>query len=95
MSNAHDYNEAHVAPVAIEDIPRHTWEVRTSTQEPRLITGHMLLRPSEDTPVWRLVDFVDVEDGWRIEQTIDVFRPDEMVSITYIATDGQRREVSL
>lgn len=94
--HVHKFNEEHVLPVALKDIPTSTWEIVAVGKDPRRVDAHLLLRPTKEAPVWRVANFVDVDDnGWRIEQVIEMFQPEDLVSITYIKPDGERREVSL
>lgn len=94
--HVHEFDEDHVLPVALKDIPTSTWEVVVAGEDPRCVDAHLLLRPTVEAAVWRVANFVDVDDnGWRIEQTIEMFRPEDLVSITYIKPDGERCEVNL
>jgi hypothetical protein len=92
--SSHEYDESHVVAVPLEDIPKHTWEIKTRGVS-KIVVGHMLLRPTESVPAWQLVDFVDVDDGWRVEQTVDLFAEEDVESVIYIRSDGSRCEVSL
>lgn len=90
---AHDYNESHVRPVPLEDIPKHTWLVTTKTEGPRVITTHMALRPDPTLDAWRFVDFIDVEEGWRVEYTVDIIAAEEVASLVLVRPDGSRKEM--
>lgn len=89
----HEHNEDHVRPVALEDIPRHTWIVTTADGGTREITTHMALRPEVEFDAWRFVEFVDVEKGWRIENTIDIIASEDLTSLVWLRPDGTRKEM--
>jgi hypothetical protein len=89
----HPYDEDHIRPVPLEGIPRHTWVVTVEGQNPRGITTHMALRPTEDFPGWRFVDFVDNDEGVRLEHNIELIDAEKVTSVVLVRPDGSRKEM--
>jgi len=92
-TEGHEFNENHIRPVPLEEIPRHTWEVTIAGRSPRQITTHMAIRPTTKLPGWTFSDFTDNEDGTRIERIIELLDADQVISVVLVRSDGSRKEM--
>jgi hypothetical protein len=88
----HEFNEDHVRPVPLEDIPRHTWEV-TFQGDMKPITAHMALRPTESLAAWHFVDFIENDDGDRTEHYVNILDANHVSSVVLVRPDGSRKEM--